>query len=204
MTYLELEQTFLYSQKLYAIRIAKVKGLDLEKTFNVLKCFPYILLVTEMKGEPNEHVQGFVGDTISGISQEIVKEKLLSIYPDMIGNRCHTIKPVRKKNKIISYTIKEDTPYKCQGLTIALINLMKDMSNKKEGLNKKINKLKEHLMAGTIDYQMFKVQYIKILRDHGQNIYVHHVQAYFNHIQLKCKHVSLENFVCDNFDRQRF
>ncbi len=197
-TLLRAERDLIFSKNPWAIRISKVKSLNLSHVYGALQAkFPYVLLVIEKEGTLNAHVQGFCAGIKS--TRDDISEILLKLYPDMVGQKTHTIKPVRKKDKLIQYTLKDSQNFRSKGISLKLLMLMKKLSHKKDQLNIKLDKIREQLFSNDIDFFQYQVSYIKIISQHGQNIYINHVKAHFNKIQLNCESISAKRFVMDNF-----
>ncbi len=197
-SFLRAEVQEIFKHNIYAVRISKVKNLNLLKTFNVLKeKFSHILLVIEQPDTPNAHIQGFVGKKKT--DRDAIASRLAKLYPDMIGQKTHTIKPVRKQDKIISYTLKDSENFRSKGVSLKLLKLMKKMSIKKDGLNKKLDTILEDLFLKEITMLEYQTKYVKIISDHGQLIYINHIKAHFNRVSLRTGQIDAKGFVLDNF-----
>lgn len=177
----------------YAVRLKNIKGLEYGAPYlydNFVKDFDRVIFSEEgEEGTSSYHIHAMVRAT----SRDEVNDSIQAIV-EAKGNKQLSITEVKSPRQCMKYTLKEGR-YKFHNFPRDLISLMYDLSNKKENLKKKVIQNEEALFSNSITIRQFMVNYLKIVVDHGQNIYTNHIKAYFTRIALKSGAMYYTDFI---------
>lgn len=180
-----LETSFFESLDVWAIRIAHVEGLDLDKTLSGFQAyFSKIIISEETSNKGVIHHHGLLAN--EGTNKDQITKYIRAIYPDAKGNKCMYIRPADNKKQLLKYTVKEGK-YRQVGFTNTFIDAALSCSSSKEQMQKEFTNLLEEFQLDQIDFNTYIKKYILLKAKHDQPLYTNHLIAFFRGIMLKRK-----------------
>jgi len=178
----------------WALRISKVVGLNLDKTYDFFATKgKYTVVVVSEEGSHSTKDYHQHCLLRGNLNKEDVVTDLKELYPDCKGNKCYSISEARDQKQLLKYTLKEGE-YLSKGIPEKVLALAKKLSNPKTDLNKKIVDIYDLLLMGKITMREYSRRYIQIKIDHRQNIYPHHIAAHFRSVAMSCGEMEVNDF----------
>jgi hypothetical protein len=180
--------------KCWALRISKVKGLELDKTFDFFASHQKYSVVVVSEEGTHSTIDYHHHCLLRGnVTRKDVVTDLKVLYPDCKGNPCFSISEARDQKQLLKYTLKEGE-YLSRGIPETVLALAKKLSSPKTDLNKKLVDIYDALLMGNITMKDYARKYIQIKVDHRQNIYPHHIAAHLRTVAMASGELTVDDF----------
>ncbi len=167
---------FFHTTPCFHVRVTS-DHVDLEKTFNRFKDFVPFLIVSQegLNAAVRRHQHILLGT--DKLAKKDIKDIILELYPQAIGNAGHSIKHARNKQCLVQYTLKEGN-FKVQGFTNDFIARAIKLSYDHKGDKQRFVEILNQVIVGDITYTDYARAYWRLKATSGQPMYRHHMQAH--------------------------
>lgn len=178
-----LETLLLENSTIWAIRLAKIEEMSLERTYLGFEKFYSKFIVAEEGTGIGVH-QHIVLSTKSEVQRTEIVDIIKDIYPDAKGNKCLYVQEAKKKKQLLKYTIKEGCFRYC-GFTKDYVDQLLLLSQPKTSMKQDLKDLEESLLLSQITFSQFVDGFLRWKIKYNQPIYMTHIEAYLRKMYLK-------------------
>lgn len=178
-----LEHKLLTANNLFHIRVTgpEIEQGDLLGIYTQGTPGTQAIVIAIEHEESNKHAHILLATTLT---KEPIRKLLLEAYPDLTGNKGHSIKKARSPDTLLAYVLKDDN-FIYQGLTEAFIKKAYALSYQKEGFKKDYQALQNELALETISLFEYACSLIELKAKHNQPIYLNHIKAHLLSVNTK-------------------